>query len=72
MPTPNASIRPKIGIAARQPVHPGESSKRASAPTISVSEARFAAGAEDISSLLTFIPVGLLALVTFGAMLTSR
>ncbi|MGB3792207.1 MAG: hypothetical protein WA978_05655 [Sphingopyxis granuli] len=55
------------------PVHPGENSKpHTASATALANEARFAVTGEDISSLATFVPVGLLALISFGAMLTSH
>lgn len=55
------------------PVRPGENRKPPMASAAALAnEARFAVTGEDISSFATFVPVGLLALISFGAMLTSH
>lgn len=73
MSTPNTLAHSNAQPAVRLPVRSGEN---AESPTASVAalanKARFAVTGEDISSLATFVPVGLLALISFGAMLTSH
>lgn len=55
------------------PVRPVDNSKPLTASVAALAnETRFEITGEDISSLATLVPVGLLALISFGAMLTSH
>ena len=69
-----ASINHDLAIEANRLVKASAANERpvaAAMPTpIFVQGESIAKTGEDISSLLVLIPVGLLALVTFGAMLT--
>jgi hypothetical protein len=73
MSTQIALAHPEVVFAGRPSIRQGDDAPLVAAPVAArAKEARFAVTGEDISSLLTFVPVGLLALITFGAMLSPQ